>query len=44
MNQFAHVVIGVFLFNLTFHLFLKRSKFMQEKIKRLEDKINDYFD
>ena len=34
MTQLMHCIIAVVLFNLTFHLVLKKTPFMQEKIRK----------
>lgn len=35
MTQLIHVMIAVILFNITFHLVLKKNPFMQEKIQSM---------
>lgn len=39
MNQMMHVVIASILFSLTWHLILKKTWPMKEKIKDIEDNL-----
>lgn len=43
MNQLQHTLISMLLFNITFHLFLKRGKYMKEHLGRWQEIINKKF-
>lgn len=43
MGQMMHGLIGIILFNITFHLFLKKTPFMQEKIRKDAFRFLKYF-
>ncbi len=44
MSQLMHIMVAGILFNLTWHLILKRALPMQEKIDEIGEKIDKFFE
>lgn len=44
MTQFAHYIIAFLLYQITWHLFLKRLPRMQDYIKSLESRMGGFLD
>lgn len=44
MSQLMHIMVAGILFNLTWHLILKKTWPMQEKIDEIGEKIDKFFE